>query len=85
MILVIKSVIAFCYQNMNEMYPCINRNARPNNNQLITYYLRVSYSLRIIQYPVDNTYNKKQKNLPKGLLHNNWITMHVFTISQKHK
>ena len=23
---------------MNEMCPCINRNARPNNNLLITYY-----------------------------------------------
>ena len=32
---------------MNEMYPCINRNAKPNNNQLITYYKRVSYLLRI--------------------------------------
>ena len=28
---------------MNEMSQCINRNARPNNNQLITYYERVSY------------------------------------------
>ena len=37
---------------------CINRNARPNNNQLITYYQRVSYLLRIQKYPVNNTYNK---------------------------
>ena len=27
------------------------RNARPNNNQLITYYLPVCYLLRIQQYP----------------------------------
>ena len=40
---------------MNEMYPCINRNARPNNNQLITYYECVSYLLRI--HSIDNTYN----------------------------
>ena len=38
------------------MYPCINRNARPNNNQLITYYQRVHYLLRIQQYPVNNTF-----------------------------
>ena len=41
-----------------SMYPCINRNARPNNNQLITYYLRVCYLLRIQKYPVNTTYNK---------------------------
>ena len=35
----------------------INRNARPNNNQLITYYLCMRYLLRIQQYPVNNTYN----------------------------
>ena len=35
----------------------INRNARPNNNELITYYLHVCYLLRIQQYPV-NTSNK---------------------------
>ena len=39
------------------MYLCINRNARPNNNQLIIYYLHVHYLLRIQQYPVNNTYN----------------------------
>ena len=44
---------------MNEMCPGINRNARPNNNQLITYYQHVSYLLRIQQYPVNNTYNSK--------------------------
>ena len=42
---------------MNEMCPFINRNARPNNNQLITHYQPVSYLLRILQYPVNNTYN----------------------------
>ena len=40
------------------MYLCINRNARPNNNQLITYYLHVRYLLRMQQYPVNTTYNK---------------------------
>ena len=43
---------------MNEMCPCINTNARPNNNQVITYYQRVRYLLQILQYPVNNTYNK---------------------------
>ena len=52
MILVIKS-IAFC----------VNRNARPNNNQLITYYLPVCYLLRIQQYPVKTTYNKAFKKI----------------------
>ena len=42
---------------MNEIYPCINRNARPNNNQLITCNQRVPYLLRIQQYPVNNTNN----------------------------
>ena len=42
---------------MNEICPCLNRNARPNNNQLITYSQRVSYLLRILQYPVNNTHN----------------------------
>ena len=37
--------------------PCILRNARPNNNQLITYYLPVCYLLRKKQYPVNTTYN----------------------------
>ena len=35
---------------------CINRNARPNNKQLITYSLLVHYLLRIQQYPVNITY-----------------------------
>ena len=55
-ILVIKFVLAFCKRN-NEMCPCINRNARPNNNQLITYYLPVCDLLRIQQDPVNTTYN----------------------------
>ena len=41
----------------------MNRNTRPNNNQLITYYLRVRYLLRIQQYPVNTTYNKMTKAL----------------------
>ena len=32
---------------MKEMYPCIIRYARPNNNKLITYYKRVSYLQKI--------------------------------------
>ena len=32
---------------MNETCPCINRNVRPNNNQLQTYYQCVTYLLRI--------------------------------------
>ena len=39
------------------LYPCINWSARPNNNQLYTYFKHVSYSIRIQQYPVDKTYN----------------------------
>ena len=35
------------------------RNARPNNNQLITHYLPVCYLLRIQQYLVNTTYNIK--------------------------
>ena len=35
------------------MCPCINRNARPNNNQLYTYYKHVSYLLK-------NTYNTSE-------------------------
>ena len=46
---------------MNEIclvYTTTERlNARPNNNQLITYYLLVCYFLRIQQYPVNTTYN----------------------------
>ena len=41
----------------NEMYLCINGNARPNNNQLKTYYQRVHYLLIIQQYPVNKTFN----------------------------
>ena len=47
---------------MNEMYRCINRNARPNNNQLINYYQRVRYLLRMQEYPVNNTYNTNCKD-----------------------
>ena len=43
---------------MNEMYLCINRNARPNKSRLITYDQRVRYLLRIQQYPVNNIYNE---------------------------
>ena len=40
------------------MCPCVNRNARPNNNQLITYSQCISYLLRIHAIPVDTTCNK---------------------------
>ena len=39
------------------------------HNQLITYYLPVSYLLRIQQYPVNTTYNTPTKilnNVPQG-------------------
>ena len=52
MIFVIKSIIA------NEMYLCINRNVRPNNNQLITTTnVSVTYKENI-QYTVESTYKK---------------------------
>ena len=44
---------------MNEISPCVNRNARPNNNQLITYYQCVSFLLRIHTIPGDTTYNTR--------------------------
>ena len=44
-------------------YVTIYRNARPNNNQLIAYYPRVGYLLRIQQYPVNNTYNRIKRYL----------------------
>ena len=44
----------------------INRNARPKNNQLITYYQRVSYLLRILQYLVNNTYNNVKSQVTNG-------------------
>ena len=37
----------------------IYRNARPNENSLITYYERVSYLQEYIQYLVGYTYNRK--------------------------
>ena len=40
------------------MYPCINRNARPNNNQLITYYERVNYLQEWLQHIVEFNDNK---------------------------
>ena len=50
-------MLSFCKWISNEIYPCIKRNARPNNNQLINYYLPVCYLLRIQQYPVNSSYN----------------------------
>ena len=40
-------VLAFC-KHKYEMCPCISRNARPNNNQLCTYYKCVHYLLKNI-------------------------------------
>ena len=40
-----------------------NRNARHNNNQLITYYLHVCYLLGIQKYPVNTTYNTSPPSL----------------------
>ena len=39
---------------MIEMYPCINGNARPNNDQLKTNYKRVIYLLRIHTIPCES-------------------------------
>ena len=39
-----------------------NRNARPNNNQVITYYLPVCYLLRIQQYVTDLPYEKNNNH-----------------------
>ena len=39
------------------MYADSNRDAGPNNIQLIAYYQSVCYLLRIQQYPVNTTYN----------------------------
>ena len=36
-----------------------NRNARLNNNQLVTYYKRVSYLQEYIQYIVEYSYNNQ--------------------------
>ena len=58
----------FAYQV--AIKPCINRNTRPNNNQLIIYYLRVRYLLRIPQNPVNNTYNISVDNFTLSI----WIT-----------
>ena len=41
---------------MIELYLCINRNARPNHNRLITYHEYVSYLQRI--HTISCTYNK---------------------------
>ena len=52
--------------------PCILWNARPNNNQLKTYYLPVCYLLRILQYPVNTTYNSSPKTC--------YITVQTFSM-----
>ena len=52
---------------MNEMYPCINRNARPSNNQLITYCECVSCLQRIHTIPCRYTYN---------IITNHWHSSH---------
>ena len=49
--------------------PCIWRNARPNNNQLITYYLPLCYLLRIQQYPLNTSY---KKGFSKKINKNSW-------------
>ena len=56
--------------NMNEMYQCINRNARPNNNQLIAYYKRVSYLQRIHTIPC--IINLQQQALTKFFFFSLW-------------
>ena len=39
------------------MYLNLKVNARPNNNQLYTYYVSVTFTLAYLQYPVNTTYN----------------------------
>ena len=46
-----------CAITFSIVLTSINRNVRPNNNQLIVYYLYVHYLLRIQQFPVNTTYN----------------------------
>ena len=46
----------------------MNRNARPTNNQLITYFLHVCYLLRIQQYPVNTTYNTESQMVQKAAI-----------------
>ena len=57
--------------SQKENITCKKRNARPNNNQLITCYLHVCYLLWIWQYPVNTTYNTKKvtkQNPSKSIL-----------------
>ena len=65
------------------MCPCINRNARPNNNRLITYYQHVIYLLRIPTNPVNNTYYVKPLLTPIPLFawRHLWMT-HKMAISR---
>ena len=43
------------------MYPCINRNARPNNNQLITYYQTCQLLLKKLNMCSVNQINAQVK------------------------
>ena len=54
-------------------------NARPSNNQLITYYLPVCYLLRMQQYPVNTTYNNMTQNRMTLLM--KWRKTHVKTFN----
>ena len=56
-----KTQLAFCeHVNLyNEICLCINRNARPNNNQLYSYYVSLLIPNRIPTIPVNTTYNKR--------------------------
>ena len=53
---------------MNEMYLCINRNARPNNNQLINYYEHVSYLPEIHTVPCRTYLQYSDVGLQESLL-----------------
>ena len=50
-------VIYLCVTYLEYLNPTNTTYNRPNNNQLITYYIQVRYLLRIQQYTVNTTYN----------------------------
>ena len=50
------------------MYLCINRNARPNNNQLINYYEHVSYLPEIHTVPCRTYLQYSDVGLQESLL-----------------
>ena len=64
-------MLAFYKWISNEMF---KRSARPNNNNSITYYLPVCYFLRILQYPVNTTYNSSWSELLQIMFSTSWFS-----------